>query len=135
MDSQVSCPRRFIAGAQENDGWDTNRWEVRGPSDTSTYFPPQFVAPRTCSYCGSVHPEDALKLMSQGWEVESATGKSYKRYLHPPGHGMYLMRIFGVPNVREPKDYREPTPPVKLYVMHMTPEQIDRFNSILAKQP
>lgn len=134
MNSQISCPRRFISNATENDGWDTNRWESRGPSDAVTYFPPQFIPPRTCSYCGSIHPEDALKLMEQGWEVESSTGKSYKRYLHPPGYGRYLMRVFGVPDVTEPRDYREPTPPVKLYVMHLTAEQIDKFNKLLAKQ-
>ncbi len=135
MNSQISCPRRFISNAMENDGWDTNRWESRGPADGVTYFPQQFTPPRTCSYCGSVHPEDALKLMEQGWEVESATGKSYKRYLHPPGYGRYLMRRLGVPDVSEPRDYRDSTPPVKLYVMHLTAEQIDKFNQLLAKQP
>lgn len=115
MADQVSCPRRFVAGATESDGWDTDRWEPRGASDTSTFFPQGFQPPRTCSYCGGVHPQDALDLMQKGWRIE-ATDKSYKRYMHPP-HGT-----------------REASPPVKLYVMHLTPEQIDRFNSLLSKQ-
>lgn len=134
MDTQISCPRRFMAGAQEADGWDTNRWEPRNRPDDATFFPPQFTPPRTCSYCGSVHPEDAIALMEKGWEVETSS-KSYKRYMHPPGYVRQQLRLFEVPGMKEPKGYREPTPPMKLYVMHMTPDQIDRFNSILAKQP
>lgn len=65
--------------------------------------------PRTCSYCGGVHPDDAVSLLKAGWHVEG-TDKSYKRYLNPPsGPG--------------------PVPPVKVYVQHFGHEQIAAFNA------
>mgnify|MGYP001610676543 FL=1 len=89
--------------------------------------------PRTCSYCGSVHPEDAIALLLAGWEV-GATGKSYKRYLHPPGYANAVERLIGHQDALSTDRFKwhgphSPVPPVKLYVMHMTQAQIDQFNS------
>lgn len=92
-------------------GWTGNRF-YRG-----TFWPAGFAPPRTCSFCGSVHPDDAIALMRRGWEVESS-GKNYKRYLHPPGYRP-LMAV------------RSPVPPVKLYVQHMSAKQIHRLNDAL----
>lgn len=44
---------------------------------------------RTCSYCGSIHPEDLLKicrlvLTDERYEIEGTT-KSYKLYIKQPG--------------------------------------------------
>lgn len=68
--------------------------------------------PRTCSFCGGVHPEDAIALIVSGWRV-GGTDKSYKRYIEPP---------LGQPH---------PVPPVKVYAQHFTPEQVDAFNAAL----
>lgn len=64
--------------------------------------------PRTCTFCGGVHPEDAIALLYEGWSVDR-TGKVYKRYLNPPGW--------------------HPTPPVKLYTWHFSESDITRFNA------
>ena len=58
---------------------------------------------RSCSFCGSIHGEDAVRLMAEfGWTYEQASGKNYKGYLHnrmsQSGQG-------------------------KLYGWHLTPEQ------------
>ena len=65
--------------------------------------------PRTCSYCGSVHPKDAVDLIMKGWRIEPTT-KNYKFYLEPP-HG-------------DPS----PIPPVKLYGWHLDPEKVKVIN-------
>jgi len=89
--------------------------------------------PRTCSYCGSIHPVDALRLVSEGWEVEG-TGKSYKRYLNPPGYRNVLQDYFDAKCSGE-KRWKNaypwsPVPPVKLYVDHLTRDQVERLNAI-----
>lgn len=92
--------------------------------------------PRTCSYCGGIHPEDAIRLVTEGWEVE-ATGKSYKRYLNPPGTA--AKRVAVLANLRAGISQMEvtadqvwgPTPPAKLYTDHLNDEQIGRFNAAL----
>jgi hypothetical protein len=63
--------------------------------------------PRSCSFCGGAHPDDAITLARAGWKLE-ATGKMYKFYLNPPGCRA---------------SYPDPAPPVKLYAQHFTPEQ------------
>jgi hypothetical protein len=70
--------------------------------------------PRTCSFCGGIHPEDAIRLVSENWRIEPTT-KDYKRYLQPPLPGWH------------------PTPPVKLYVQHFSDEQVERFNAATKK--
>lgn len=69
--------------------------------------------PRTCSYCGGVHPDDAIRLHEEGWIVESTT-KNYKFYLKPPGAGW------------------APVPPVKVYLAHFDSPAIKRANIALA---
>jgi hypothetical protein len=92
---------------------------------------PHAPAPRTCSFCGSIHPEDALTLLAQGWDTEG-TGKNYKKYLHAPGY-MHRMREL-INNRTSPITQNwtwDPTPPLKLYTYHMNQEQIDRANTII----
>jgi hypothetical protein len=67
--------------------------------------------PRTCSHCGGVHPDDAIALLADGWSVE-LTDKGYKFYMHPP-------ESFAV------------VPPVKMYLMHWTREQVARADDIV----
>lgn len=98
-----------------------------------TYWPDGEPRPRTCSYCGGVHPDDAVTLIMRGWEVES-TGKSYKRYLHPPGYRAAIERFHeGMDALKEPRweGPRSPVPPVKVYTYHFDQRQIDAFNAAL----
>lgn len=81
--------------------------------------------PRTCSYCGSVHPADALKLLREGWEIDPSD-KRYKAYLQPPRYRATLLHMLTCTEL--PKDYWSPVPPVKLYTHHCTQQQIDELN-------
>lgn len=111
-----------------------NGWQM--PDDHMLWKGEPWMMPRTCSFCGSVHPDDAILLMSNGWEVE-ATGKSYKRYLNPPGTAQRLATLMRRLDAREPEPFRavpsvwSPTPPVKLYTMHMSEAQVGVFNAAL----
>ena len=94
--------------------------------------------PRTCSYCGSLHPEDVLKLLAEGWEHEKATGKNYKGYLHPPGYHDHCQRVLGAigDEAAEQKVFAEskfwsPVPCTKLYIMHFSKEQIGQLNAAI----
>lgn len=102
----------------------------RGPDNDQWKW--SLPVPRTCSFCGGIHPEDAIRLVGEGWEVD-ATGKDYKRYLNPPGYGAYCDALMG--NIRDggekPARVASPTPPVKVYVMHFSDEQVERFNAAL----
>lgn len=109
-------------------------WYVRGPNNDLWLW--DWGPPRTCSFCGGIHPEDAMRLLGEGWEHEKA--KSYKGYLEPPGSrtrsDAFLASIKdksrevgqGVPSVWSP------TPPVKMYVAHFSDEQLARLNALLS---
>jgi hypothetical protein len=91
--------------------------------------------PRTCSYCGSAHPDDAIRMVLAGWDVE-ATTKSYKRYLHPPGWAEARRRWHvavraGVDPVESFGGPASPVPPVKVYVTHFNDTQRQAFNAAL----
>lgn len=136
IDGGRFCPRRLDNPASIErfpgpDVWETGRWYPKGSAELAQYlaergpstatmiygehdrqWPPESGAPaRTCSYCGGVHPNDALRLLEQGWHLDR-TGKSYKVYLEPP-HGFQLI------------------PPVKLYTPHCTQEDLDLLNEAL----
>lgn len=95
--------------------------------------------PMRCSFCVSAHPEQVLDLLREGWEVEG-TGKSYKRYIVPPGTKIRNERM--IANLRyRPGDIADaipegwsPVPPVKLYTWHLSEAQIDEFNRIIAER-
>lgn len=114
-----TCP-----GAQ----WILNRWE-------NGKWPWSWT-PRTCSHCGGIHPEDAIRLISEGWEVEP-TDKSYKRYLHPPGSSDRLVTVFHNLETKgtiEPApSVIQPAPHVKLYTYHFSETQAARFNTELKR--
>jgi hypothetical protein len=111
--------------------WERDRWNRHGDSDR---WPDGYPYPRTCSYCGGAHPDDVVALVKAGWEVESTT-KYYKRYLHPPGWREHLRRTLAVirAGLLEGESHQSspisPVPPVKVYVMHFSQEQIDAFNA------
>lgn len=131
---EQTCPRRMGElgpwDRKENqDHWQRGRWaatQAEADQEVAEFmaqFPTGGIGhvlwsyggeqPRTCSFCGGVHPEDAIALIAVGnWRVEGTT-KGYKRYLQPP-HG-----------------FPSPVPPVKLYVQHFNEDQIARFNGAL----
>lgn len=155
-----TCPRRmgeFGPWKREEglDFWERDRWHATAEAaerareefkrkypNGSSYevhwmYPGEM--PRTCSFCGGIHPEDAMALLRHGWEIQT-TDKWYKRYLEPPGSqkdSMAYMRWLSDGRFRSeepPKSrYASPVPPVKLYVQHFTEEQRARFNELLAR--
>lgn len=94
--------------------------------------------PRTCSFCGGIHPEDAIRLVSEGWEVETTFGKSYKRYLEAPGYKAHIEKMSEIARTTRDfsmlPDYWSPVPPVKVYVAHFSQDQVDRFNKELSHE-
>lgn len=74
---QQSCPRRMGEyGPWERvdglDAWTTGHGLVG-----------QAALGRSCSFCGSLHPDQFMELVRDGWEV-GPTDKSYKAYLRQP---------------------------------------------------
>lgn len=125
----------------KEDQWDVDRWTPDGRVAQSGKVEWNCASfyPRSCSYCGCIHPEDAIKLLEEGWELE-ATDKGYKRYLNPPGYHSKMKSMLkrfdahldaGTPDpaLSAPqKDCGSPSPPVKLYTSHVTAEQANRIN-------
>jgi hypothetical protein len=72
--------------------------------------------PRVCSFCGGVHLEDAIRLVSLGWSL-NPTDKGYKFYLEPRN------RHWG------------PVPPVKLYTHHLNLDQVLRLIEVVKANP
>lgn len=109
--------------------WETDRWGKRD----SDRWPEAFQKPRSCSYCGSVHPDDVIALIEQGWEFDPST-KSYKSYWNPPGHAAHtedvLANLDNLDKIGEPQ-HVSPVPPVKLYHNHLSPDQLANINSLL----
>ena len=97
--------------------------------------------PRTCSFCGGVHPEDAARLVMEGWDA-GVTDKDYKWYLEPPGtreryiRAMKALRseVRADPAHKEERPGWAAVPPVKLYLQHFSTEQITKLNAALATQ-
>lgn len=89
------------------------------------YFPWHWN-PRTCSYCGSLNPDDAMRLLREGWREEKATGKQYKAYFYPPADTEALRR--GMSHEGPDKPPSAPLP--KLYVHHLSPAQREELNEI-----
>ena len=132
-EEKLTCPRRMNElGPWEHeeglDWWRLNFWDINPKFQWQ--WPWQ---PCTCSFCGGVNPDDAVRLVKEGWHVDS-TNKLYKRYLEPPGGklGMeYEGRVFGAGVYVPPWG---PVPPVKLYTQHFDGEQITLFNAALSEQ-
>jgi hypothetical protein len=111
-------------------------WHIRRATNDLWLWPGD--PPRTCNFCGGIHPEDAIRLVTEGWEVQ-ATDKDYKRYLHPPEYKKRQDAAFE--QYRRTKSFDDvpeiwsPVPPVKLYVQHLSEEQVAQFNDALRPKP
>lgn len=149
-----TCPRRMYEwgpwGREAGqDLWETNRWNHRRHWSGAEYQAGKKLRnigpkrktwhldwiPRSCSFCGSIHPEDALRLLEEfGWEVEP-TDKAYKRYLHPAGYYLLAEQHFRKLTAAEEAQIRnlqiDIFPTVKLYTMHLSAEQVERFNAAI----
>lgn len=68
-------------------------------------------APRICSHCGGVHPDDVAALLAQGWAVA-------------------LTRDPGTLVVQPPAPLRE-VPRMKTFLEHWTREQVARADEIV----
>lgn len=117
--------------------WDSTRWDPRPDTETTGWpaWPVSFKKPRTCPFCGSIHPEDLLGLLKEGWELESTT-KAHKTYWHPPGYRAYHARVVQdieahIRGTITPPPHIEPTPPVKLYGNHVSHGMAAEINTIL----
>lgn len=137
MTEPTTCPRRATHGmvgqrGPNQDHWRDDRWDE---------FPWKWT-PRTCSFCGGLHPEDVLRLLGEGWEDE-LTDKQYKGYLHLPGHTQSIEGAF-----RKMRKGADPTkamrerpsvpllvPPAKFYVMHFSPSQLAELNEKRSSKP
>lgn len=128
-DWQANVPTR-VGDALRRRGWKTEYPTSKRYG--GTFWPAGFDTPRACSYCGGAHPDDVVRLLLAGWEVEP-TDKSYKKYLHPPGYeaSMLETRESGFKKWNGP---RSPVPPVKVYVYHFNQRQVDAFNAALDQQ-
>lgn len=123
MPDAITCPRRMNqTGPWEHDP-DLDRW--KSGDEAWEKFPWPWK-PRRCSFCGSLHPDDAMRLLREGWVEEKATGKQYKAYFYPPAK-VSAMRA-GLTGESEYDSH--PKPPAKLYVYHLNKEQIAELNDI-----
>lgn len=107
---QFNCPRRLIGLARPYDEWRNGR--ERWNEDSN--WPSALSKPRTCSYCGGAHPDDVIPLLVAGWHLET-TDKPYKFYVRPSSSS----------------ESAEPTPCVKVYLMHWSQEQVMRADAVM----
>ena len=115
---------------------DIAEWMAKYPEGSigNTQWPGPGEMPRVCSYCGGVHPDDAVRLIREGWTV-AGTDKGYKRYMEPPGYRAWCRRVDECwPDRAAAGDPPAalPIPPVKVYTQHFSEEQITAFNAALA---
>jgi hypothetical protein len=112
MDIQT-CPRRMheMGPWDRSEGQDSWRSEPRREGEAVPY----------CSFCGSLHPGQFLKLIAEGWAVEP-TDKNYKAYLHPVHSGPERESVPG-----QPLPEISPHIQAKFYYQHLSPSQQQQF--------
>lgn len=71
-----TCPRRYEDLGPRAGGPNQDRWDIREQMAHG-------LVARHCSYCGSLHPDDFMEKVREGWAV-GATDKNYKAYLAKP---------------------------------------------------
>lgn len=119
----------------ENAEWlpGEDRWGTRD----SDKWPEGFPKPRSCSFCGSVHPDDLIVLLEMDWEYEPST-KGYKSYWNPPGTQARYKEVLAEIKRRElhklgEPNHVSPVPPVKMYGNHVTEGHVEKINALLKR--
>jgi hypothetical protein len=107
---KFACPRRADAPEGEAlDYWRAGgeRWNINGAR-----WPESSNMPRVCSYCGGVHPGDAIALLADGWSL-GLSEQHYKFYMQPDS------------------GEADPLPPLKLYLMHFSQTEVLRADDVI----
>lgn len=76
----------------------------------------------SCSYCGSIHPDDFMGYIRRGWTLVP-TDKSYKAYLGEPIDPPEVLPIQDITI-----DHRDAG---KFYYQHLSPAQRDEFIALV----
>lgn len=166
MDTTFSCPRRLEAAmfAATNDEIADHidaclRTGPHNPYKTDDWRDPDRVPARTCSYCGSIHPDDLFAALDAGTATLGPTDKNYKVYVTLPNPHAGERRIVGM-STGEPRgegwvkigraERRElkrsgasdqmrsvmwgvhaPTVNAKLYTLHLDRENAARLRALI----
>lgn len=117
-----TCPMRaYTVGAVDGenlDHWSRARWSQH----YTAKWPGQYERPRACSFCGSLHPDDALYLLQQDWEVDQGRAKPERAILVPPGaaaHQKATLAAIQTNRLTSMGDFEFPVPPVKVSLPHL----------------
>ena len=129
------CPQR----AQNNDFSGFDKWRENDWDGGGAFWQENIgKQPRKCSYCGCAHIKDAIAMIEAGWDINPST-KSYKWYLEPAGYNVKVKKLRACKDIDEMKKIMDASvggviPPVKLYAVHATPEELETLNRLLDKQ-
>jgi hypothetical protein len=122
----IKCPVRVGSRMGMRDVGYSDHWLRAETQWKAGTFP---MAVRVCSYCSSVHPEDAWTLYSE--HAYELTGSEHpgKRYFQAPGFYAAIREIACGEDTSPP---HIPGPPVKLYFAHFSEEQMAAWNAAVA---
>jgi hypothetical protein len=119
-----TCPRRMSnwGSWEREEGLDV--WRQEKASDTFGGAPDLEV--RHCSFCGSLHPDDFMRMITEGYVVVP-TDKSYKAYLQEPVTEERLEEYRTGPLRFLGEELAHGRDVGKFYYQHLSPEQQTRF--------
>lgn len=88
-DEPMTCPRRIEdrgpdGGRGPHDGLGIDRWQMTHNA--------RGVMHRTCSYCGSLHPDDFMQAIHDGRKI-GPTDKNYKAYVGKHDAKFYFQHL------------------------------------------
>jgi len=113
-----TCPRRISEPGPWERTENLDSWRL-GTSFVKYTNDPAFLS---CSFCGSLHPEQFLSFVAQNWTVVP-TDKNYKAYLGRPIETRPLLE-----GSELTIDFEEVG---KFYFQHLSTEQQERFSELL----
>jgi hypothetical protein len=92
-----TCPRRVeMWGGGIGSGVELDDWRQLRPLGGGT-APDGY---RSCSYCGSLHPDDFMAAVANGDQI-GPTDKSYKAYVGDPGYAKFSFQHLSEDQRRE----------------------------------
>ena len=104
------------------DEWSKQRWELdfNDILDGRKKIWRNKFMPRACTFCGSVNPIDALRLVIvDQWEVETETYDEPDAFIYPPGTIEYKDNM----NDYESREIWIPIPPIRVFFVHFNVDQ------------